>query len=250
MTSPLPAVLEGIDLPGFVQHVLDVHKGTSTIIVCSTKDAFVERLQAALNPPTPPEAGESATGGQIGRTLQGLDWETPTLRLLATSRTVRLVFCPELTHLRAYLSTYAYRHANDKTTTSRPGEATDPRRILAILNPIELHRPTSSPSAQGINRTFAIAVEASYYSGSQLLLAELPAETEIAQSNDAPLSAELYCAAPDATSANPWDEEVSILNVTTKSFGAGERGWVGRTVKVRRIAGRWCRFQDVNLDQR
>ena len=44
---------------------------------------------------------------------------------------------------------------------------------------------------------------------------------------------------------SPWDEEVSLLNVTTKSFGAGERGWVGRTVRVRAVVGRWCGFRDV-----
>ena len=44
---------------------------------------------------------------------------------------------------------------------------------------------------------------------------------------------------------NPWDEEVSILNVTTKSFGVGERGWVGRTVKLRTVAARWCMFESL-----
>lgn len=40
--------------------------------------------------------------------------------------------------------------------------------------------------------------------------------------------------------ASPWDEDLSMLNVTTKTFGAGERGWVGRTVRIRQVAERWC----------
>lgn len=42
--------------------------------------------------------------------------------------------------------------------------------------------------------------------------------------------------------SSPWDEQLSMLNVTTKTFGIGERGWVGRTVSVRQVAGRWCDF--------
>jgi hypothetical protein len=46
-------------------------------------------------------------------------------------------------------------------------------------------------------------------------------------------------------SGDPWEEQVSILNVTTKSFGAGERGWVGRTVKIRTVAERWFVFKTI-----
>ena len=52
-------------------------------------------------------------------------------------------------------------------------------------------------------------------------------------------------AAARQLASRPWEEEVSILNVTTKSFGAGERGWVGRTVTVRAVVGRWCVFRDM-----
>lgn len=50
----------------------------------------------------------------------------------------------------------------------------------------------------------------------------------------------------DQRTDSPWDEHLSMLNVTTKTFGVGERGWVGRTVTVRQVAARWCRF--VRLD--
>lgn len=59
--------------------------------------------------------------------------------------------------------------------------------------------------------------------------------------------AEDTSAAPGDVATNSWDEEVSMLNVTTKSFGAGERGWVGRTVAVRTVAGRWCAFKDMGV---
>lgn len=47
---------------------------------------------------------------------------------------------------------------------------------------------------------------------------------------------------PVQRSDDPWDQQLSMLNVTTKTFGVGERGWVGRTVSVRQVAERWCEF--------
>ena len=51
---------------------------------------------------------------------------------------------------------------------------------------------------------------------------------------------------PDDSSVHdPWDQDVSILNVSARRFGsaAGERSWAGRTVTAERIAARWFRFQ-------
>ena len=59
---------------------------------------------------------------------------------------------------------------------------------------------------------------------------------------------DVHDACAGSLASNAWDDEVSILNVTTKSFAAGERGWVGRTVKVRAVAGRWCIFEEVKAD--
>ena len=40
-----------------------------------------------------------------------------------------------------------------------------------------------------------------------------------------------------------WQEQVPILNATTKTYaGLGEE-WSGRTVKVADVARRWCRFE-------
>jgi len=39
---------------------------------------------------------------------------------------------------------------------------------------------------------------------------------------------------------DPLEEQVAILNVTTRSFGAGERGWAGRTVKLRSLYLGWA----------
>jgi hypothetical protein len=50
---------------------------------------------------------------------------------------------------------------------------------------------------------------------------------------------------------DPWEQEVSILNVSARRFGSGsgERAWAGRTVKVKRIAARWFRFHNLETRQ-
>ncbi|KAK7538099.1 uncharacterized protein J3D65DRAFT_552077 [Phyllosticta citribraziliensis] len=132
---------------------------------------------------------------------------TPTLHLLKSTLTVRLAFCPSLEALRAHLAVYRANHACEVSGGTR-------EPMLCILNMLALHRETTSFSAQGISRTLAIAVEAAARCGQKLVISEYP-----------------------------WSEQLSILNVTTKSFGVGSRGWAGRTVSARAVAERWCRFE-------
>ncbi|KAF2764970.1 hypothetical protein EJ03DRAFT_369999 [Teratosphaeria nubilosa] len=232
MTRLSALVLDGIALTGLVQRVLDEHEQPSTIIVCGTKEDFLEQLRTDIDAGVLPQFKTSS-------------WNLPTLRQLFTPRTVKLAFCLDITHLRAYLATYAMRQqASDDAAGAQTHSG---KRILAILNLIQIHRLTSAYSAQGFNRSFATAVEAAHHSGSQLLIAE----STPGSSNDADIDQTLESYGPSDENeveapalASVWDAEVSILNVTTKSFGVGERGWVGRTVELRTIAQRWCKFED------
>lgn len=210
MASSRPIVLDVGSVQDFVQHVLKHHAPPSTLIVCSTRDAFMTSLRLA------PQTTRSSDG--LGHWLR-----TPTLRLLSTSRTLRVVFCPDVTHLRAYLATYSIAVA-DRTVEAGSARPKDVQPILAILNPIELHRPTSAFSAQGLNRTFSVAIEATHVTNSKLILAEISPSPTTGQSPD------------------PWEEELSILNVTTKRLGDLS---VGRTVKARTVARRWCTFENM-----
>jgi hypothetical protein len=114
--------------------------------------------------------------------------------------------------------------------------------MLAILNLIRLHRHSSAFSACGLNRSMSVAVEAAYHTGSKLLLAEIPQsynQSDDAANPDSSPAADMV----DMSTTNPWLEEVSMMNVTTKSFGAGGCGWVGRTITIATIAQRWCSFK-------
>ena len=245
MASSTPLVLEGISLLDFIQYVLNTHNEPSTLIVCSSRETFLGQMQDALNEiPKPQQDGESEeiTNDQVQPNVRKRAWRTPTLRLLASSRTVKVVFCQDVPHLRAYLATYAHRASKHSDYEHSTNTASNSGRLLAVLDLINLHRPTSTFSAQGLNRTLATAVEAAHHSNSRLILAEGFSKNATVPTEDPLLFGE-EPAPPVLPITNPWDEEVSILNVTTKSFGAGERGWVGRTVKIRTIAERWCAFQ-------
>jgi hypothetical protein len=243
MASPTPVVLTGVDLLAFLQHIMDEHVGPSAIIVCSSKEIFMNHLQDALMSQPAPETDEDTTAEQSDSPSLMDVWPIPTLRLLAATHNIKLVFCPELSNLWAYLPTYAYRQAKNDNIN----HTVEQHRILAILNPISIHRPTTSFSAQGINRTIALAVDAAHHSQSHLVLAECQLVDEHTQLDEPTLHSDSPEATTEPSSSTPWDEEVSILNVTTKSFGVGGRGWVGRTVTIRRITERWCHFREMSV---
>ncbi|KAK7509053.1 uncharacterized protein IWZ02DRAFT_387376 [Phyllosticta citriasiana] len=186
MHSNCPIVLHGLTMADLLHHLIGTHSAPTTLIVCSSRDLFEHQLLHAL-------------GGSL---------LTPTLHLLKSTLTIRLVFCPSLEALRAHLAVY----------NAQSG-------ILCVLNMLALHRDTTSFSAQGLSRTLAIAVEAAARRGQKLVMSECPGPSDSTVEED------------------PWSEQLSILNVTTKSFGVGSRGWAGRTVSARAVAERWCSFE-------
>ena len=40
---------------------------------------------------------------------------------------------------------------------------------------------------------------------------------------------------------DPWEEEVPVLNATTRAFGTEQKVLRGRKVKIKHVVGRWCR---------
>lgn len=236
-----PIVLEGIKVDELVTLLLEKHTAPSTLIVCGTSDSFIQSLNRAT------EATDT-TQDQPHPLLVN------TLRVLGQSRTLHVAFCPSVDAVRAYLSTY--EPTGTISTLNIPHQTGQP--LLAVLDILDVHRETSSWSAQGLSRTFAVAVEAAHRAGQRLVVTEcaggsrIPAapdsDEEQAALEDVDLVRGEAVAAEDQGDAarerrSVWDEQVSILNVATKSFGASERGWVGRTVTVRRVAERWCAFR-------
>jgi len=256
--SSRPQIITDFRLAKFIQCVLNNDSQSATLVVCASKERFTEQLLAAcvetelttIDEAQQPSDGDTAETDPAAPETHDL-LKPPSLLQLAKSRKIKLVFCHDLTHLRAYLATLAIPKPRLESlgSAAHVEESNRQPSLFAILNPIDIHRFTTSFSAQGLNRTFALAVEAAHATRKHLVMVQFP-ECRHREAEQAFEGFELESdAVPATSSANPWDEKVSILNVTTKSFGAGGRGWVGRTVTIRRIAERWCVFSPFQLQR-
>ena len=241
-----PIVLQPTSLLALLDYVVRKHAEPSEMVICSSKEVFLHNLLKQTK-----EKQEEDI----------YDFSTPTLQLLKASCTLDMTFIPSLRALHAWLcqlstkkSSYSNDQADEQDSHSI-GRKQSRTPMLVIVSPISLHRETSAFSAQGLSRAFAAMVEAAFRIRKKLIIAECSFDklTVVSPSGiDAPGNEddeETMIENPpehgESAGTNPWDEDVSILNVTTKSFGAGERGWVGRTVKIRHIANRWCRFETI-----
>ncbi|PYI06379.1 hypothetical protein BO78DRAFT_397332 [Aspergillus sclerotiicarbonarius CBS 121057] len=195
----------------FLQHILNQDAPSTLLLVCSTRELFLEQLFAASHM----QPGEAAERRQI---------LTKTIGLLSKSRRIKLVFCPTLEHLRAYLSVIQspgslHNVSGDGGQTRRP--------LMAILDPLALHIPTSEFSAQGLSRTFAIAVEVSSQAEMDLVLCESRDATDPADSGQGEVL---------------WYTQVPLLN---SSVRIGEESTsFRREVPVKRVMQRWFDFNE------
>lgn len=108
--------------------------------------------------------------------------------------------------------------------------------MLFIFGLIALHSSSTEFSAQGLLRSVAMAVEAADNAGAKLVLAELRKEGE-----NGTMDTGDHIGGSKAE-YDPWRQEVSLLNGSVR-FGDDSRPWSGRTIEVRTIVGRWCKFE-------
>lgn len=181
---------------------------------------------------------------------------TRTLRQIAAASAINVAFCASVPALHAFLSTFPRAPAPIQHQQSTPAKS-QPSSFL-LVNPIALHKDTASFSAQGLSRAFAAAVEAALRTNRRLALIEcarrrptrrVPSREEddmyMHDEDRGEPQGRRDAAAQDGESEapeeDPWEQEVPILNATTRTFGGGSLNAVlGRTVRVRAVAERWC----------
>jgi hypothetical protein len=225
---PRPIVLEPCKTHHVLEYCLRHSTPTKHLIICSTRDAFLQSLLY--------EVAQESRNGQNN----ALDLLTPTLSNLYNSRNVQITFCADLTNLRAYLTTLGHINQPGRVEPESKNTHDQTCPLLMMINPIRIHEHTLSYSAQGFNRTFASIVNVAHSLGHQLIMVECidpedEYETGVQEDED--------MLDGDGRITNAWDQDLSMLNITTKTFGAGERAWVGRTVRIRQVAGRWFEFR-------
>jgi hypothetical protein len=232
-----PTVIYPLTLPALLNHVLATQSSSAPtlLIVCSSREDFLQDLLYALQ----------LQHSQAENGLQQLI--TPTLHNLFTAQHVRVSFCASVQALLAYLTAYAGATSN----RGGEGERGAGGRIV-LVNPLSLHAPSPSFSAQGLSRMFAAAVEAAFRVDAALVIAECPREAQPSNHHDREGLGETAMETEEEhargeSQEDLWEQEVSILNISAKKFGSGnaDRAWAGRTIKVKRIAARWCQFREL-----
>ncbi|CAF9918023.1 hypothetical protein IMSHALPRED_003832 [Imshaugia aleurites] len=225
-----PIALAPLVCTEFIKFILRHHTTPTILLICSSREAFLQELQASLNDPSPQDptadSKDEPSTNDNHPALHPL--LVPTIHLIAKSRSVNLAFVPTLPHLRAYLATYIPNVESEPS----PSAATKPGSqypMLAIWGLANLHRSTAEHSAQGLSRSLAAAVETAKLNGQSLVLAESSVVDGGVENEGI------------GNSGNPWKEQVPLLSGSVR-FGGEDRMWAGKTVAIERVVRRWCRF--------
>jgi len=211
-----------------LEHLIDNHARPATLAICSTRKDFLAQIAPVILTPRPQEIPSSQESFNDDDPTPKSNPPPhrlliPTLQLLARSRTIKLVYCPSIDTLRAYLSSYAAPVVVPESTSS----VSSPKPLLAILDLVLLHHATSEFSVQGLMRTFASAVEAANRNSMDLLLCECK---------------DIHDRTNPSRGPRLWDMDVPLLSGSVR-LGSGGSSFAGRMVTVRRVAGRWFSFE-------
>ncbi|KAI1104077.1 hypothetical protein F4804DRAFT_308164 [Jackrogersella minutella] len=238
-----PFLLLSPALPSeLLTHILSRHTYPTTLIICSSRSEFLTVLTDDIHRKTacpenviPSEHAEEDAhhideGGihDITReqVIQHRLLSSP-LYQVATSRHIRMVYIPTVTHLRAYLSVFS---PDDSKVPVPPADFTSSRGhppSIVLYGFLEMHRDTSEWSAQGLGNSTSALVELGH---------RLSWQTSIVEPRK---------------HGSPQAFEGMLTEVVPFLSGGGRRpgpdpeegGWTGRTVEVGRIMKRWFRFQ-------
>lgn len=230
MTTPSRRVLFRHSVVDLVEYLMNQTSGRVTLLVCSTRERFLEQLWRCYDP-----ARQQAPSTNLDHTgpyehenndeqprndhthLRNHALISKTVGLLAKSSRIRVIFCPTLEHARAFLATLHIRGAMHGAQAEERHD--HHRSLLAVIDILECHRRTAEFSAQGISRSLALLVEAAFRTDMDVVLGECEdGETR-------------------------WDTNVPILSSSIR-IGGDNGPFSGRGVSVQRIAERWFDFGD------
>lgn len=248
-------VLEGLSTLDFLELVVNHHGPGSKLIICSNKANFVDSVISHVerHQEQGPAFHEQLVQEQTAHAQHSL--LQPTLHNLSAAQDMRVAFCPETMHTLAYLSSLLLPldpSPGPRDTASTGTRASMPP-LLIVLNPIMQLRNTASLSAQNLARFFSIAGAAARALGCKLIVYEAESRHPISsnkrgfgedrdEGDEEMLLDDLEASGIESMTGSVWDEEVGMLNPTTRTF-TGDKGWQGRRISLRDIAGKWCQFE-------
>ncbi|KAI0486118.1 hypothetical protein F4859DRAFT_356277 [Xylaria cf. heliscus] len=223
-------------------YILNQHVYPTTLVICSSQAEFVTSAVEDLRThPTKPAPSTDAQEGQ--RESEPPHPQDPMkedadakhallsspLYQVATSRHIRVIYTPTVTHLRAYLSVFSPDESRVPIPPTHPPTRDHSKPHVVLYGFLRLHRDTSEWSAQGLSNTASTLVDLAHRLSWRTLLIE---------------------PRTGAAFEDLLREAVPILNGGARRLGPDpeEGAWTGRTVEVGRVLGRWSRFQRAQWD--
>ncbi|KAK1623133.1 hypothetical protein BDP81DRAFT_454828 [Colletotrichum phormii] len=219
-----PTVLSPASPAELLHYFVTFQPYPTTLLICYQREDFISYLVS-----------------DVRKDLSEQDYEQPedllpqpllsaTLLQTAIARHIRVLFIPSVTHLRAFLSAFG---TSDSLTppppnVALPGPKSRPP-LLLVYGFLDLHRDSSEWSAQGMSSSAAVLIEAARR-------AEVKFKPVIVEPKG----------------AGGHNDFISLLRddapVLSGSSRRSEGVWMGRTVEVRKVLGRWFRFQTGRWD--
>jgi hypothetical protein len=168
-------------------------------------------------------------------------WISPLLQhsiqRIAIAKHIRVVFIPSVSHLRAWLTVLPPPDPKNvepppTTSTKITSSRSETVPLLLLYGFLDLHRDTSEWSAQGLGSSAATLVEASRQANLRAVVVEPRTDWDGRVRDTETLV----------------NEEMPMLSGAERRAVARDHerngGWIGRTVAVSRVLGRWFRSQD------
>ncbi|KAI1332981.1 hypothetical protein F5Y16DRAFT_627 [Xylariaceae sp. FL0255] len=259
-------------LSELISYILHQHTYPTTLIIYSTKAEFLKTLKEDINHQqsisenkTKDSDDDHHPQQQERHFAEKHALLSSPLYQIATSRHIRIVYIPTVTHLRAYLAAFSPDESKippppppSLSTTGTSGTTTKPSPHLIIYGFLALHRDTSEWSAQGIGTTAAALVEVSRRLRWRAVIIEPRRHAHRAggeaANKDEDEAEGGRVIDNDGGRSNGYDVRLEdLLRETCPMLSGGGRKfattdsdepvWMGRTVETGRVLGRWFRFQ-------
>lgn len=259
--APVPVILPSSLPVELLDYVLAQQTYPLTLIICSSRAAFLDSAitnlrvasshplaeQTELDPHTSleeavnPTLQDTSDEDLIPAAIQSHPLLTRTIHQLVTSSRITTVFCPTISHLRAYLAVFSTATV---PVISDPGSPNQNKEfpLLIVYGILELHKETSEWNAQGLGNTLASLVQVGRLSGLRVVLTEKRHEDNEGEPEKKMDFAE---------ERNRWgtfkelETEIPLLGGNARRAGLDidSQSWSGRTVKLERILRRWFVFE-------
>ncbi|OLN87355.1 hypothetical protein CCHL11_09306 [Colletotrichum chlorophyti] len=212
-----PTVLSPASPSELLHYIVTFQTYPTTLLICYPRQDFVASLVSDVRKQLPDEAY-----GQHSAELPPPPLLSATLFQTAVARHIRILFIPSVTHLRAYLSAFSSLDSVTSPPPSLPTHTKGRTPLLLVYGFLDLHRDSSEWSAQGISNSAAVLVEAARRTEFKPVIVE-----------------------PKGAGGHENFKAVLLDDapVLSGSSRRDEGAWAGRTVEVRRVLGRWFRFQ-------